>query len=69
MLGPTQSVTTNTLGRCAPGGLRSDKIVQAGLVQVPEGREVLARMTVAENLMMGACIRRGPGRGEGRPRC
>ena len=27
--------------------------VRAGIVQVPEGREVLARMTVEENLLMG----------------
>jgi branched-chain amino acid transport system ATP-binding protein len=29
------------------------KIVQAGVVQVPEGRAILARMTVLENLEMG----------------
>ncbi len=28
-------------------------IVHAGIVQVPEGREILARMTVEENLLMG----------------
>ena len=28
-------------------------IVHAGVVQVPEGREILARMTVEENLLMG----------------
>jgi branched-chain amino acid transport system ATP-binding protein len=28
-------------------------IVRAGIVQVPEGREILARMTVEENLLMG----------------
>jgi len=28
-------------------------IVRAGIVQVPEGREILARMTVEENLFMG----------------
>ena len=28
-------------------------IVRAGVVQVPEGREILARMTVDENLLMG----------------
>ena len=31
-----------------------------GLVHVPEGRAVLARMTVEENLEMGAYVRRGP---------
>jgi branched-chain amino acid transport system ATP-binding protein len=29
------------------------EIVRAGIVQVPEGREILARMTVAENLLLG----------------
>ena len=33
-------------------------IVAAGLVQVPEGREVFARMTVLENLDLGAWRRR-----------
>src|SRR5437870_11435419 len=28
-------------------------IVREGIVQVPEGRAILARMTVAENLLMG----------------
>lgn len=42
----------------AIGGLRPDKIVRTGLVQVPEGRQVLARMTVQENLIMGAYTRR-----------
>ncbi|HLT59133.1 MAG: ABC transporter ATP-binding protein [Limnochordales bacterium] len=31
-----------------------------GLVHVPEGRAILARMTVEENLEMGAYVRRGP---------
>lgn len=34
------------------------KIVAAGIVQVPEGREILARLTVQENLMLGAFQRR-----------
>ncbi|MCL2601917.1 MAG: ABC transporter ATP-binding protein [Treponema sp.] len=38
--------------------LSPDKIVGAGLVQVPEGRRVFANMTVKENLEMGAYIRR-----------
>jgi len=29
------------------------EIVRAGIVQVPEGREILARMSVEENLLMG----------------
>lgn len=38
---------------------RPDQIVQAGLVQVPEGRQVIATMTVRENLEMGAYARLG----------
>ena len=34
------------------------KMVKAGLVQVPEGREILATLTVAENLMLGGWHRR-----------
>ena len=41
---------------------RSHKLVPRGLVQVPEGRQVLATMTIAENLQMGA---RTLGRGAG----
>ncbi len=36
----------------------SDRIVAAGIVQVPEGREILARLTVQENLELGAFQRR-----------
>jgi branched-chain amino acid transport system ATP-binding protein len=35
-------------------GAPAHVIVAAGVVQVPEGREILARMTVEENLLMGA---------------
>ena len=35
-------------------GTRADKLVSRGLVQVPEGRRIFPRMTVLENLMMGA---------------
>src|SRR5262245_47397482 len=38
-------------------GLRSDEIVRAGLVQVPQGREVFPSMSVRENLEMGAATR------------
>jgi len=34
-------------------GTAAHAIVRAGVVQVPEGREILARMTVEENLLMG----------------
>jgi len=35
-----------------------DQIVRHGLVQVPEGREILARLTVRENMELGAWVRR-----------
>ncbi len=38
--------------------LAADKIVQRGLVQVPEGRRVFANLTVKENLEMGAFLRK-----------
>ena len=39
------------------GGAPTDAIVRAGVVQVPQGREVFATMTVAENLDLGAVTR------------
>ncbi len=39
-------------------GLRPDQIAARGLVQVPEGRQVIANMSVAENLAAGAHLRR-----------
>jgi branched-chain amino acid transport system ATP-binding protein len=36
------------------GGMRPDRIVARGLVHCPEGRGVLKRMSVRENLMLGA---------------
>jgi len=39
-------------------GLRADRVTALGIAQVPEGRAVLARMTVLENLLMGAFPRR-----------
>jgi branched-chain amino acid transport system ATP-binding protein len=38
-------------------GMRSDEIVKLGLVQSPEGRKIFPRLTVQENLEMGAFIR------------
>ncbi|MEV7073856.1 ABC transporter ATP-binding protein [Streptomyces sp. NPDC091972] len=35
-------------------GLAPDRVVAAGVCQVPEGRQVFARMTVADNLRAGA---------------
>jgi branched-chain amino acid transport system ATP-binding protein len=37
--------------------MRSDEIVRLGLVQSPEGRKIFPRLTVQENLEMGAFIR------------
>lgn len=45
------------LGRSIKGTGAWD-LVRQGLVMVPEGRGVFARMTIAENLMMGAYLRR-----------
>ncbi|MFI0367515.1 ABC transporter ATP-binding protein [Actinomadura sp. 1N219] len=39
-------------------GMRSDLLVRAGMVHVPEGRRALPRLTVEENLRVGAFTRR-----------
>ena len=39
-------------------GMAPEAIVARGVVQVPEGRRIFTRMTVAENLAMGAFLRR-----------
>jgi branched-chain amino acid transport system ATP-binding protein len=39
-------------------GVPTHRIVQEGIVMVPEGRRVFPRLTVADNLMMGAYSRR-----------
>lgn len=36
----------------------ADKVVAEGLVQVPEGRQIFPLLTVKENLMMGAFLRK-----------
>ena len=41
-------------------GLAPHQIVDFGLAQVPEGREILTRLTVRENLLLGAYRRREP---------
>ena len=38
-------------------GLRTDQRVAQGLVMIPEGRGVFARMSITENLLMGAYLR------------
>lgn len=35
-------------------GWRADRVTELGLVQVPEGRQIIAPMTVYENLIIGA---------------
>nr|WP_116997680.1 ABC transporter ATP-binding protein [Desertimonas flava] len=42
-------------------GMRSDRLVQRGMAHVPEGRRVLPRLTVDENLRLGAFARRDRG--------
>ncbi|SHI55681.1 amino acid/amide ABC transporter ATP-binding protein 2, HAAT family [Malonomonas rubra DSM 5091] len=39
-------------------GMSAEKIVQQGIVQVPEGRRIFPDMTVLENLEMGAFLRK-----------
>ena len=41
--------------------LSADKIVNRGLIQVPEGRRVFANMSVRENIEMGAYLRKDKG--------
>ncbi|HHX13569.1 MAG TPA: ABC transporter ATP-binding protein [Clostridiales bacterium] len=38
------------------GGLACHKIVQQGIVQVPEGRQIFSKMTIKENLRLGAFL-------------
>jgi branched-chain amino acid transport system ATP-binding protein len=56
-------VTRNREGEVLLNGERIDrlpahKIVERGICQAPEGRRIFARMTVLENLQMGAFARR-----------
>jgi branched-chain amino acid transport system ATP-binding protein len=51
-------------GRIAIGdeditGARSGRTVRLGLTQVPEGRQMFSRLTVEENLLLGALTRSG----------
>jgi branched-chain amino acid transport system ATP-binding protein len=39
-------------------GWRADRVAHQGLIQVPEGRQVIATLTVQENLEMGAYLRK-----------
>jgi len=42
-------------------GLAPEKIVKAGLIQVPEGRRVFANLSVKDNLLLGAYTRKDSG--------
>src|SRR6266704_6954157 len=42
-------------------GSRPDRMVRAGIVQVPEGRQIFAELTVRENLLLGGYARRDLG--------
>lgn len=53
----TGSVTLN--GEVV-SGLAAHKVTAKGIIQVPEGRRIFPRMTVAENLEMGAFLRKDP---------
>jgi branched-chain amino acid transport system ATP-binding protein len=43
------------------GAWPADRILQAGIAMVPEGRKLFASLTVAENLLIGGQARRAPG--------
>ena len=43
-------------------GLAPHKIVEAGISQVPEGRKIFSRLSVQENLEMGAFLRKDKGK-------
>jgi branched-chain amino acid transport system ATP-binding protein len=71
--GAGKSTTLNTLSgilRCREGrillrgrpiqNLPAHGIVREGISQVPEGRKIFSRLTVAENLEMGAFLRGDP---------
>ena len=68
--GAGKSTTLNTISGLLPPrqgrilfdgrditGWRADRVASLGLVQVPEGRQVLAPLTVEENLLLGAYAR------------
>ncbi|NLX09569.1 MAG: ABC transporter ATP-binding protein [Chloroflexi bacterium] len=42
----------------AIAGMRADRVTGLGLIQVPEGRQIIATLSVEENLEMGAYRRR-----------
>ncbi len=56
ILGFVKPASGRVLYKGAPvNGLRTEKIVASGIAVVPEGRRVFPKMTVEENLLVGAC--------------
>ena len=49
-------------------GMSPDRLVRLGIVQVPEGRQIFADLTVHENLMLGGYARRDLGAARQKPR-
>jgi branched-chain amino acid transport system ATP-binding protein len=49
-------------------GWSPDRLVRAGIVQVPEGRQIFAELTVRENLLLGGYARRDRGDAREAPR-
>jgi len=63
LLGAISGLVRKRGGRVAYDGvdltsLQPDAVVRAGVVQVPQGRRLFNSLTVAENLLMGAYLRR-----------
>jgi branched-chain amino acid transport system ATP-binding protein len=50
-----------TFGETDLTALAPDQIVKAGVLQVPQGRRLFGSLTVEENLLMGAYLRRDKG--------
>jgi len=48
-------------------GMSPDRLVRMGIVQVPEGRQIFADLTVHENLMLGGYARRDLGAARQKP--
>ena len=46
-----------TLGDVDLAALQSHQVVEAGVIQVPEGRRIFPEMTVVENLRMGSFVK------------
>jgi branched-chain amino acid transport system ATP-binding protein len=56
---PCEAAGSITLDGAELLGKDTDAIIRAGVVLVPEGRQLFPELTVRENLLMGAYLRRG----------